>query len=261
MPDAPAERPDPSAPFAVAMIPARMGSERFPGKVLAAETGRPLIAHVIDRARAASCVARVVVATDDQRVLAAASEAGAEGVLTSPAHPNGTSRLAEAAAALTLDAETIVINVQGDEPEIEPAVIDAAADALLTDHAASIGTVASPLAPGQDPADPNIVKAILAANGRALYFTRANAPHARDPADAPARPLKHVGVYAYRAAFLARYARLPETPLERTERLEQLRALEHGFAIAVAVMETAHVGIDTPDQYRAFVDRWRREHA
>lgn len=247
--------------FAVAMIPARLGSVRFPGKVLASETGRPLIAHVIDRARAASCVGRVVVATDDERVLAAAAEAGAEGVLTSPAHPNGTARLAEAAATLALADDAVVVNVQGDEPEVEPEAIDAAVDALLADPDAAIGTVASPLPPDQAPGDPNVVKAVVGANGRALYFSRSPVPHVRDPTHAPsARPLRHVGLYAYRAGFLGLYARLPATPLEQAESLEQLRALEHGYPIAVAILESRHAGIDTPEQYRAFVERHARDH-
>ncbi len=241
---------------AIALIPARLGSTRFPGKVLAAETGRPLIRHVVDAAARAALVERVVVATDDQRVHDAVAAFGGQVVMTSNAHHNGTSRLAEAAAVLGLDDEALVVNVQGDEPEIEGGVIDAAVESLLA-SGADVSTVASPFREDEDPADPNIVKVVLRRDSTAMYFSRSLVPHAR-PGGVPAAPLKHIGLYAYRAAFLHRYATLVETPLEQSEMLEQLRVLEHGYRVAVAVREVHTTGIDTPEQYRAFVARWHR---
>lgn len=240
---------------AVAIIPARLGSTRFPGKMLAAETGKPLVEHVRGAALRAGRVARVVVATDAMEIAEAVRGFGGEAVMTSPEHPNGSSRLAEAADILGLGPDEVVVNVQGDEPEIDPGLIDLAVETLL-ETGADVATVASPFGPGQDPADPNIVKVVLDARGRALYFSRALVPHDRDGAGGR-RPLKHVGLYVYRAGFLRRYVALPETPLEQTEKLEQLRVLEHGGSIAVAVAEAHHVGIDTPAQYQAFVRRFR----
>lgn len=236
----------------IAIIPARLASERFPRKVLADATGKPMICHVVDAARRASSIDRVVVATDAQDVADVVIADGAEGVLTGE-HPNGTSRLAEAARHLGLDDDEIIVNVQGDEPEIDPGVIDACV-ATLESSEAEMATVASPFADDEDPADPNIVKVVCRADGRALYFSRARIPHERSPAPA----LKHVGLYAYRRRFLDVYAALAPTPLEQAERLEQLRALEHGHDIAVAIHATHHHGIDTPEQYEAFVARYAR---
>lgn len=247
---------------AVALIPARMGSTRFPGKVLASQTGRPLIWHVASQAAKASGVERVVVATDSEQVADVIRSYNVEAVITGE-HPNGTSRLAEASWRLGLGDDALVINVQGDEPEIDPGAIEAAAEALER-TGAEVGTVASPFSPGEDPSNPNIVKAVVGCTGLALYFSRALVPFDRDghlqpPGDrleGVARPLKHVGLYAYRVGFLRTYADLAETPLERTEKLEQLRVLEHGYRIGVAVRESHHHGIDTPEQYEAFVRRW-----
>jgi len=245
------------APTAVAVIPARLGSTRFPEKVLASATGRTLIQHVYERARLASSVARVVVAADDARIVAAVEGFGGACVLTSAEHPNGTSRLAEAAALLGLADGAIVVNVQGDEPELEPGLI-AAGVAALVETGAEAATVASPFSAGEDPENPNIVKVAVDARGLALYFSRACIPYQGRAGDGPAaRPLKHVGLYVYRAAFLRRYVGLPATPLEQTEKLEQLRVLEHGHRMAVAIMESHHHGIDTPEQYAGFVSRWR----
>jgi|ERR1043165_9446039 3-deoxy-manno-octulosonate cytidylyltransferase (CMP-KDO synthetase) len=245
---------------ATVIIPARMGSTRFPGKVLAAETGWPLIRHVYEAARGARCALRVAVATDDERVQAAVAAFGGECVMTGD-HPNGTSRLAEAAAKLGLAAKAIVVNVQGDEPELEPAIIDGAV-AALERTGAPVATVAQLFSETEDPANPNLVKVVLRRDGTALYFSRALVPFPRDAASAVpsrgGRHLKHVGLYVYRREFLDRYGRLEPTPLEQTEQLEQLRILEHGYPIAVAVAESRSFGgIDTPDQYAAFVQRWR----
>lgn len=247
---------------AVALIPARLGSTRFPGKVLASQTGRPLIWHVATQAAKAPGVARVVVATDSERVASAVRSFDIEAVMTGE-HPNGTSRLAEASRRLGLAEDALVINVQGDEPEIDPGAIEAAADALER-TGAEVGTVASPFGPGEDPANPNIVKAVVGCTGLALYFSRALVPHDRDGhllasgdrSGGVARPLKHVGLYAYRVGYLRTYASLAETPLEITEKLEQLRVLEHGYRIGVAIRECHHHGIDTPEQYAAFLERW-----
>lgn len=246
---------------AVGLIPARLGSTRLPGKMLAGETGRALILHTLDAARLSTRLSRIVVATDAPEIVEVVRGAGGEAVSTSPAHPNGTSRLAEAADLLGLPDPAMVVNIQGDEPEIDPALIDLAVG-TLEDSGADVATVGSPFGPGQDPRDPNIVKVVVDCRGRALYFSRSPVPFDRDAArvsGTAAGPLKHVGLYVYRAGYLRRYVKLPETPLEQTERLEQLRVLEHGGTIAVAVAEVHHVGIDTPDQYAAFVRRWREQ--
>jgi 3-deoxy-manno-octulosonate cytidylyltransferase (CMP-KDO synthetase) len=243
---------------AVAIIPARMGSTRFPGKVLAARTGRPLVRHVYDAAGRARLVGRVVVATDDASVMDAVTGFGGECVMTRTDHPNGTSRLDEAAGRLGLPGDAIVVNVQGDEPEVEPEVIDAAIEAL-TRTGAPMATVGAPFAVGDDPADQNIVKVVCRLDGTAMYFSRALIPLDRDRRAGPdARPLRHVGLYVYRREFLSTYVGLAGTPLERCEQLEQLRALQHGFTIAVAISpKPGRAGIDTPEQYEAFVQRWR----
>ncbi len=251
------------------IIPARMGSQRFPGKVLADQTGWPLIRHVWDRARQSRRAARIVIATDDQRIADAAAAFGAEALLTSPHHANGTMRIEEAARLLALADDEIVVNVQGDEPELEPELIDLAAGAMET-TGAPMATVASPFRamshaaradlPAEDPADANIVKVVttIPRDGvaLALYFSRARIPHPR--AEAPP-PHKHIGLYAYRASFLREYVNLPPTPLEQAEMLEQLRVLEHGRQIAVALRRVETTGIDTPEQYHAFVARWRQQ--
>ena len=236
-------------PTATAIIPARYASARFAGKVLADRTGKPLIQHVHERAARASLVDRVIVATDDQRIVDAVAAFGGEAVMTSPDHANGTSRIAEVARSLD---DEIIVNVQADEPEIDPDLIDLAIRALAGRAEVPMATLASPFARGEDPADPNIVKVVVDEAGRALY------PYDRDGTGARP-PLKHVGLYVYRRDFLLTYVTLPPTPLEQAERLEQLRVLEHGYPIAVAVAEVPHHGIDTVQQYEAFVERWKEE--
>ena len=247
-----------ATPRVVAVIPARYQSVRFQGKMLAGETGRPLIQHVYERARAATRVAEVIIATDDARIADAARDFGARVAMTRADHPNGTSRIAEAIETIPCD---VVVNVQGDEPELEPTLVDAAIDALAADSTAAVATVISPFAHEEDPSNPNVVKCVWAESSvgpRALYFSRSLIPCNRDGLTAPAAmPMKHVGLYAYRRAFLAEFVRLAPTPLERTEQLEQLRVLEHGHAIAIAIRTAHFQGIDKPAQYQAFVARWR----
>lgn len=246
---------------ATVIVPARLGSSRLPEKVLLARTGRPLVQHVVEAARGASGVGRVVVAADDERIVRALRPFGTECVLTGGWHPNGTSRLAEAAGVLGLGDADAVINAQGDEPELPSAVIGAALGALEGSAWAAMGTVASPIRDRGEALDPNVVKVVRAPDGRALYFSRAPIPHERDSAGPPVGEacghgcLRHVGVYAYRAGFLRAYAAMGPTPLEAIEKLEQLRALERGHAIAVAIAEAPHTGIDTAEQYEAFVAR------
>ncbi len=260
------------APKAVAIIPARMGSTRFPAKALASETGKPMVVHVCEQASNAESVSRVVVATDSQEIIDAVKAHGFEAVMTSTEHTNGSSRLAEAAKVLRLKGMSWIVNVQGDEPEIEPDLIDAAvlAPSLLEElpqsrfvpYGPSAGTVASPIESDEDITNPNVVKVVTgliesdAGVGNGLYFSRSPIPYVRDP-DIKTRLLRHVGIYGYTVAALNRYVEWEPSPLECAESLEQLRWLERGHAIAVAVRPSSHTGIDTPEQYRAFVERHR----
>lgn len=245
-------------PQIIVVIPARLGSTRLPRKVLLAETGKTLVQHVYDNARGASSASRVVVATDSEEVAAACRAFGGEAVMTSPEHTNGTARVGEAADKLGARDHDIVVNVQGDEPELEPGVLDAAVEAMLRDERCVISTPAAPFGADEDIRDPATVKVVCAQDGAALYFSRSLIPFDRD-GDAPpeARPLRHIGLYCYRRPFLNEYLSWAPTPLEQAEKLEQLRVLEHGRRIAVATCETAsRGGIDTRAQYEAFVRRW-----
>jgi 3-deoxy-manno-octulosonate cytidylyltransferase (CMP-KDO synthetase) len=227
---------------AVGIIPARYRASRFPGKPLAEICGRPMLQHVIEGARRAKRLRDVFVATDDERIAAVATAVGAKVVMTSPDHPTGTDRLAEAAAKLD---DAIVVNIQGDEPLIEGFVIDAAVEALQADAEAEVATVVHPLEPAAL-GDPNRVKVVLDRAGRALYFSRAPIPFRRADA-APPRWLQHVGLYAYRRDFLLHFVTLAQGEAERAEGLEQLRALEHGFRIRCAVIDGwQSVPVDVP---------------
>jgi len=240
----------------VCIIPARLGSRRFPGKVLASETGRPLIQHVCEVAAGAHRVAAVVVATDDERVREAVEAFGGRCVMTRPDHACGTDRVAEAAQGFP-DAE-VVINFQGDEPELDPRLLDRLVEVMEADPSIEAATLAGPLAP-EEWTDPSAVKVVLDGRGDALYFSRAPIPHARDgEATRRAPRLKHFGIYAYRVEALRDFAAMAPTPLEETERLEQLRWLEHGRRMRVLVTDQRPGGIDTPADYAAFVERWRR---
>jgi 3-deoxy-manno-octulosonate cytidylyltransferase (CMP-KDO synthetase) len=239
---------------AVVIIPARYASTRLPGKPLLAQTGKPLIQHVVESIQPARRVGRIVVATDDSRIADAVAAFGGEAVMTRPDHPCGTDRIHEAAAKLHLDDSDIVVNVQGDEPDMPAECVDKLI-ALLEGSDAPMATLATALAAEQAD-DPNKVKVVLDARGRAMYFSRSRIPFDRDKSG-QVRYLLHLGIYAYRVGFLKVFASLPPTPAEQAEKLEQLRALEHGHTIAVAVVDYHGVGIDTPADYAAFVARVR----
>ena len=221
-------------------IPARMGSSRFPGKPLAMLAGRPMIAHVIERAKTAG-IGPVYVATDDERIAEVAREAGAEVCMTSPEHNSGTERLAEAFRSLDVD---IVVNVQGDEPLIDPEAIRAVVRPFLDDAYLPMATLAHPLRYKSDLQDANVVKVVTNAKGRALYFSRASIPY---PRAGETEALQHVGLYAYRREFLLIYPSLSPCAAEKAEQLEQLRVLHHGYDVAVAVGDFHTIGVDTPD--------------
>ncbi|MEO0513779.1 MAG: 3-deoxy-manno-octulosonate cytidylyltransferase [Planctomycetota bacterium] len=255
-------------PQALALIPARYGSTRFPGKPLVAQTGKPLIQHVVERVKQCETIGRIVVATDDDRIFDAVQSFGGEAVMTSPDHPNGTSRLAEAVEILESNLEKrglspfdLIVNVQGDEPEVPAATIDLLVRGLAADESADMATLASPFEADEDPTNPNVVKLVLDRQDRAMFFSRSPIPHDRDAEMLGTKPravmYKHPGLYAYRRAFLALYPTLEPTPLEEAEKLEQLRVLEHGYKIAVLHADAPHPGIDTPEQYAAFVKRYR----
>ncbi|MEC8928686.1 MAG: 3-deoxy-manno-octulosonate cytidylyltransferase [Verrucomicrobiota bacterium] len=231
----------------IGIIPARYASTRFPGKPLHPIAGKPLIAHVVERCREAASLAEVIVATDDDRIAEVAREF-CRVEMTRSDHSTGTDRIAEVAGRVECDA---VVNVQGDEPLIAPTVIDAVAGALSN---AEMSTAASPVNNISDVSDPNVVKVVVSAEGRALYFSRRTIPFVRDLADAGAAGqlaafpfLKHLGIYGYRRETLARLVGLEPSPLEEAERLEQLRALENGIAIAVRRVEHDAVGVDVPE--------------
>jgi 3-deoxy-manno-octulosonate cytidylyltransferase (CMP-KDO synthetase) len=254
---------------AVAIIPARYGSTRFPGKPLARETGKFLIQHVYERASAARLVQRCLVATDDARIADAVRSFGGEAVLTRSDHASGTDRIAEVVRNMARSGHNIVVkpaggfdfvlNVQGDEPEIEPAYLDRLIERLSAEHDCPVATLACPFPEGADPRDPDCVKVVRNRLGRALYFSRALIPFLRDGTEAASEAdwLLHLGVYAYRTDFLLEMAGWSPTPLERTEKLEQLRILENGRQIAVELVQRATVGIDTPADYEQFVARWQ----
>jgi 3-deoxy-manno-octulosonate cytidylyltransferase (CMP-KDO synthetase) len=239
--------------LALIVIPARMGSSRLPGKPLLAETGKPLVVHTLEAVRHCTRAARVVVATDDERVAAAVRAAWGEALMTSAECRSGTDRVAEAARSIA--AEDIVVNVQGDEPEVDPAALEALIAAMENDLSVPMATLSAPILDDADLSSPSVVKVVVDARGDAMYFSRSPIPFARDPAG-PARPRRHVGVYAYRRDFLQRFAAMEATPLERTEVLEQLRALENGARIRVVPVDRAQAGIDTREDYDAFVRRW-----
>lgn len=237
------------------VIPARWGSSRFPGKALADVDGRPLVVRVAEAAAGMRTAGRIVVATDDERILAAVAEAGVAAELTGE-HPTGSDRVGEVAARHEAD---IVVNLQGDEPLVSPADLDALVAALRDDPTADIATLAHPLADVDEWRDPNVVKVVVREDGAALTFSRAPVPasHPGAPPDGWRLAGRHLGVYAYRAASLARFLALPPTDLERAEGLEQLRALGHGLRILVVPATRAAVGVDTPADLERLRAAWR----
>ena len=242
---------------AVGVIPARYASTRFPGKPLAPIAGKPMIQHVWENTSAADRLDEVWVATDDERIAAACRAFGASVALTSAHHPTGTDRLAEVAEGL--DAE-IVVNVQGDEPEIAASAIDLTVRLLEENPHAVMATLATPIRSRRQLEDPSCVKVTFDSKGRALYFSRSPIPHAREGYDPllsmdPPRFYQHIGLYAYRRDFLFQLAEMPPSPLEQVENLEQLRVLEAGHQILVGVVAEANVGIDTRADYDTFVIR------
>jgi 3-deoxy-manno-octulosonate cytidylyltransferase (CMP-KDO synthetase) len=230
----------------IGIIPARYASTRFPGKPLALIAGKPLIRHVVERCQQAKSLAEVVVATDDTRIWEVA-QGFCRAEMTAPDHPSGSDRIAEVVSRCACDA---VVNIQGDEPLIDPAVIDAVAGALAQ---AEISTAATPITNPDEYDNPNVVKVVVSATGRALYFSRRTVPYLRDAASGSVSEqlaafpfLKHLGIYGYRREALLRLVRFPVSPLERAEKLEQLRALENGIPIAVVKVDYDSVGVDVP---------------
>ena len=230
----------------IGLLPARWGSTRFPGKPLYLIAGKPLIQHVWERCQSAKTLSEILVATDDERIASAVEAFGGKAVMTSPDHPTGTDRLAEAIQAIP--QATHILNIQGDEPLIDPALIDELAQALIDDPELHMVTAANPLDPA-DPAvsDPNVVKVVLKQNGHALYFSRSPLPFFRNPVPG-LQVLRHKGIYGYRRDFLETFVTWPPSPLEQAESLEQLRALENGANIRVLITNDTSPGVDTPEQ-------------
>jgi 3-deoxy-manno-octulosonate cytidylyltransferase (CMP-KDO synthetase) len=245
----------------VAVIPARFASTRLPGKPLLSETGKPLIQHVVEAAQLAQSLRRIIVATDDPRIAAAVTGFGGEAMMTRPDHRTGTDRVAEVAAQI--EEARIIVNIQGDEPEIAGATIDRLMRLLEEDPEAPMATLCTPIRDQAVYRDPSCVKVACSRRGRALYFSRSPIPCHRDglhpPLSAADPPLAflHLGLYAYRRDFLLSIGSLPASPLEAAEKLEQLRVLEAGYPIAIGVVDEPSIGIDTPEDYRRFVARWR----
>jgi 3-deoxy-manno-octulosonate cytidylyltransferase (CMP-KDO synthetase) len=238
----------------VAIIPARFGSTRLPGKPLSNINGKPMIQHVCERARRAQRLDRVLVATDDERIASAVRGFGGEAVMTSTAHASGTDRVAEAARGIEA---SIVVNVQGDEPMLDPSLLDSAVDAIVRDETLPIATVSVPLRDLDEMLSPAVVKVVTDGRDRALYFSRSPIPHLRRDgaglreaaaaAVAAGLARRHLGLYVFRREALFAFASLPPAPLEQAEGLEQLRALHHGMAIGVVSVEAeAGVAVDTP---------------
>jgi len=228
----------------IAVIPARYGSTRLPAKALAEIERVPMIVRVCRQVSKARAIDRTIVATDDQRIADVVSRAGGEAMLTSPAHQSGTDRIAEVAQKVAAD---VYINVQGDLPFIDPADLDALAAAMRDDASIAMATLATPIVDRHEWTNPNVVKVVCAANGDALYFSRASIPYPRDIDGTPAVARRHIGVYAFRRDFLLKFASLPQGVLERIEKLEQLRALENGYAIRVVPSVAPSLEIDTAE--------------
>jgi 3-deoxy-manno-octulosonate cytidylyltransferase (CMP-KDO synthetase) len=232
-------------PHVVIVIPARYGSTRLPGKPLVSLAGKPMIQRVYERARMAALADKVIVATDDERIVKAVESFGGTARMTRPDHRTGTERVAEVAAH---EKGEVFVNVQGDEPLLDPVAVDAAITALLEEPAAAIATVATPIKTTADIMDPNVVKTVLDFDGNGLYFSRAPIPWVRDTVSKiQVRHLKHLGLYVFQRDALLEYPTLPQGELERIEQLEQLRWLENGWKIRVAEVAHDAVSVDVPE--------------
>lgn len=238
---------------AVVVIPVRYASTRLPGKPLLKDTGKYLVQHAYEAASKSARASRIIVATDDKRILEAVREFGGEAVMTSAKHPSGTDRIAE--AVKKIDCE-VVINVQGDEPELPPAYIDTLIEMFDRDAELQMATLAVPVEYGDAAISPNAVKVVLDSQGNALYFSRAPIPYYRDGIPKGAAFLKHLGIYGYRKKFLAQFVSWPPSKLEKIEQLEQLRALENGVRIRVGIVDTETISIDTREDYARFVAKY-----
>ena len=254
----------------IAIIPARFASTRLPGKLLLDLGGKPLILHTLAQASRARTVDRVIVACDDERIFDVVNAAGGEAVMTSPNHLSGSDRLAEVAEKLP--PGSIIVNVQGDEPLISPNTIDRAVEAILNDPSADISTTCEPIESPEDLLNGNVVKVVIAADGHALYFSRAPIPYPRDASqqnggDANQAIMnepellagfrKHTGLYAYRREYLLEFTKLPQSKLEKIEMLEQLRALENGAKIIVVEAASSSIGVDTADDLERVRQIWQ----
>jgi len=242
----------------VVVIPARYGSSRFAGKVLAKKTGKYLVQHTYERALCAKSVDHALIATDDRRVLDACRQFGARCVMTSEYHQSGTDRIAEAVEKVDAD---IIVNLQADEPEIDPNYIDLVAELLAVNPKAQMATLLAPFENPADIANPNIVKCITDAAGKAIYFSRSVIPCDRQAGGVGpvGNYRRHLGIYAYRKDFLMAYTAMQPSFLEQTEKLEQLRAIENGYTILTATVPRAWDGVDTEEQYEAFVKRMTKD--
>lgn len=231
----------------IGVIPARWASTRFPGKVLAEFGGKPMLQHVWERVRQSRELSDVLIACDDEKVLNAARNFGAKAVMTSPEHPSGTDRIAEAVVSLDVD---IVVNIQADEPMIQPRMIDGLVTALKDDKQTHVATLILSVKNTGDLDNPNVVKVVVDRNGKALYFSRSRIPFDRDGHSGAEGYYKHIGIYAYRKDFLMAFDSLPASRLEKLEKLEQLRILEAGYDIQAVLTEFETIGVDTEDDWK-----------
>lgn len=228
------------------IIPARYGSSRLPGKILSEIAGKPMIQWVYERARQSLSLNRLIVATDDSRIFACVSGFGGEALHTSPAHPSGTDRVAEAAQKLEVKDEDLIVNIQGDQPLFEPAMIDEVVGPFREDPTLFMGALAYPIQNAEELANPSVVKVVMDRKGLALYFSRSPMPYVMTP-DGRTRYFKHIGPYAYRMGFLVQFTQMERGELEKAESLEQLRALENGYRIQVVETRYDSQEVDTPE--------------
>lgn len=233
------------------VIPARFGSSRFPGKVLASLASKTMLQHVFERAEQAHYLTRTIIATDDQRVCDAARAFGAPVRMTRADHASGTDRVAEVASA---EDAAVIVNIQGDEPFIDPAAIDAAILPMVHEHGTLMATLKKKIEDSREIGDPNVVKVVTNREGDAIYFSRSPIPYDRE--NSGQAYYKHIGLYVYRRDFLLSYSALPVGPLEKAEKLEQLRALENGYSIRVVETEYESWGVDTPEDLERLENLW-----